>query len=128
MAMVMPRARSSGALSIESKLRNSAPPLRPSTLVMAAVSVVLPWSMWPMVPTLTWGLVRSNFCLAMPLLLPAIGRDNQGLVAVAHHRCVCLSPANRRDPVVPLLPVRPGNDLLGDRLGHLVVRAELHRV
>jgi hypothetical protein len=25
-------------------------------VVMAAVSVVLPWSIWPMVPTLTWGL------------------------------------------------------------------------
>ena len=36
-----------------------------STLVMAAVSVVLPWSMCPIVPTLTCGLVRSNFCLAM---------------------------------------------------------------
>jgi hypothetical protein len=29
------------------------------------VSVVLPWSMWPMVPTLRWGLFRSNFSLAM---------------------------------------------------------------
>src|SRR5438093_518795 len=34
------------------------------TLVMAAVRVVLPWSTWPIVPTLTWGLVRSNFCFA----------------------------------------------------------------
>jgi len=35
------------------------------------VVVVLPWSTWPMVPTLTWGLVLSNFCLAIlsfPLL------------------------------------------------------------
>jgi len=30
----------------------------------AAVRLVLPWSMWPIVPTLTWGLVRSNFFLA----------------------------------------------------------------
>src|SRR5450830_360413 len=28
---------------------------------MAAVRVVLPWSTWPIVPTLTWGLVRANF-------------------------------------------------------------------
>ena len=35
------------------------------TLVSAAVSVVLPWSMCPMVPTLTCGLLRSNFSLAM---------------------------------------------------------------
>ena len=32
---------------------------------MAAVSDVLPWSMWPIVPTLTCGFVRSNFFLAM---------------------------------------------------------------
>ena len=31
----------------------------------AAVRVVLPWSMCPMVPTLTCGLLRSNFSLAM---------------------------------------------------------------
>ena len=30
---------------------------------MAAVSVVLPWSMWPIVPMFTCGLVRSNFFL-----------------------------------------------------------------
>src|SRR5450830_656614 len=63
--MVMPRSRSSGALSIESKARNSAPPFRARYLVMAAVSVVLPWSMWPIVPILTCGLVRSNFFFAI---------------------------------------------------------------
>ena len=35
-------------------------PCSASTLVMAAVSVVLPWSTWPMVPMLTWGFVRLN--------------------------------------------------------------------
>jgi hypothetical protein len=35
--------------------------LAASTEVMAAVSVVLPWSTWPIVPTFTWGLVRVNF-------------------------------------------------------------------
>src|SRR5699024_7612510 len=35
------------------------------TLVIAAVRVVLPWSMWPMVPMLTWGLVRLNTCFAI---------------------------------------------------------------
>lgn len=29
-------------------------------MVRAAVSVVLPWSTWPMVPMLTWGFFRSN--------------------------------------------------------------------
>src|SRR6476660_4774101 len=32
---------------------------------MAAVRVVLPWSTWPMVPTLTCGLVRSNLPFAI---------------------------------------------------------------
>ncbi len=40
-------------------------PFSARTLVMAAVRVVFPWSMWPIVPTLAWGLVRSNFSLAM---------------------------------------------------------------
>ena len=35
---------------------------------MAAVSVVLPWSMWPIVPTLICGFDRSNFFFAMWLL------------------------------------------------------------
>src|ERR1700682_1821372 len=64
--MVMPRALSSGALSIESKLRNLFFGLcLASTLVIAAVSVVLPWSMCPIVPILTCGLLRSNFSFAI---------------------------------------------------------------
>src|SRR5438045_4964665 len=63
--MVIPRSFSSGALSIESKARNSAPPLSERVLVIAAVSVVLPWSMCPIVPTFTCGLVRSNFFFAI---------------------------------------------------------------
>src|SRR4051812_9530285 len=62
----MPRAFSSGALSIESKLRNLFFGLcLASTLVIAAVNVVLPWSTCPMVPMLTCGLLRSNFSLLM---------------------------------------------------------------
>src|SRR5262249_1552906 len=34
-------------------------------ITSAAVSVVLPWSMWPMVPTLTCGLVRAKTSLAI---------------------------------------------------------------
>jgi len=45
MAMVMPRSRSSGALSIWSNGVKSASPFSASTFVMAAVRVVLPWSM-----------------------------------------------------------------------------------
>ena len=59
----MPRSRSSGALSIWSKGVKSARPLSAWRLVIAAVSVVLPWSMCPIVPMFTWGLFRSNFCL-----------------------------------------------------------------
>src|SRR5882672_841984 len=62
--MVIPRSRSSGALSIVSKARYSASPFRARYLVIAAVRLVLPWSMWPIVPILTCGLVRSNFFLA----------------------------------------------------------------
>ena len=64
---MIPRWRSSGALSIEAKSRTLVFPLpaSASTLVIAAVSVVLPWSMCPMVPTLRCGFVRSNFCLPM---------------------------------------------------------------
>jgi hypothetical protein len=36
-----------------------------STFVIAAVSVVLPWSMCPIVPTFRCGFERSNFCLPM---------------------------------------------------------------
>src|SRR5712672_487635 len=62
----MPRAFSSGALSIESKLRNLTFGLcLASVLVIAAVSVVLPWSICPIVPILTCGLLRSNFSFAI---------------------------------------------------------------
>src|SRR5687768_17849897 len=68
----MPRAFSSGALSIWSKADASLRfgYLSCSTLVIAAVSVVLPWSMCPMVPMLTCGLVRSNLALATGFLSP----------------------------------------------------------
>ncbi len=64
--MVIPRSRSSFALSIWSNGVKglTSGNLSCSTLVIAAVSVVLPWSMCPMVPMLTCGFVRSN--LAFP--------------------------------------------------------------
>jgi len=43
--MVMPRSRSSGALSIESNDRSLARPFFAWRMVMADVNVVLPWSM-----------------------------------------------------------------------------------
>jgi hypothetical protein len=63
--MVMPRSRSSGALSIWSYAMNFAKFFFASTLVIAAVSVVLPWSTCPIVPTFRCGLLRTNFSLAI---------------------------------------------------------------
>ncbi len=55
----------SDALATSSYGTNFAHPLSAATFVRAAVKVVLPWSMWPIVPTFTCGFVRSNFSLAM---------------------------------------------------------------
>src|SRR5574338_966692 len=52
---------------------NCAPPFCASTFVIAAVSVVLPWSTCPIVPTFTCGFERSNFSLPMATL-PAVAR------------------------------------------------------
>src|SRR3954454_295207 len=93
----MTRSRSSGALSIWSKGVKSARPLSAWRLVIAAVRVVLPWSMCPIVPTFTWGLFRSNFFLP-----------------------ICPSPSR-------LLARHPGDDLLRDVGRELVVGVQLHR-
>src|SRR3954467_5295643 len=95
----MSRWRSSGALSIDAKSRTTVlPPASASTFVIAAVSVVFPWSMCPIVPTLTCGFERSNFCLAIPLVL----RYWLGAAAA-------------------LL-----DDLAGDRLRNFLVMIEIH--
>src|SRR5512141_461547 len=65
MLIVMPRAFSSGALSIWSYALYSALPSIWLTFVIAAVRVVLPWSMCPIVPTFRCGLFLSYFCFAM---------------------------------------------------------------
>src|SRR6266545_819027 len=70
MLIVTPRSTSSGARSIRSNAVNRVvdPSRSASTLVIAAVRVVLPWSTWPMVPTLTCGLERTNCCLVIGVL------------------------------------------------------------
>src|SRR5918992_830087 len=84
----MPRCFSSGALSIWSKptsrLAGSSGTVLANTLVMAAVKVVLPWSTWPMVPTLRCGLVLSNTPRDIMSLLPLrhLGRDALGHLGV----------------------------------------------
>ena len=62
---MIPRSRSSGALSIWSYAVNVASPFFAWIAVIAAVNVVFPWSTCPIVPTFTCGFVRSNFALAM---------------------------------------------------------------
>ena len=75
-------------------------PVSASTFVIAAVSVVLPWSICPIVPTLTCGFVRSNFCLA--IISP-------------------VSPCSLASRCSPVL-----DDLARDRLRHFLVAVELH--
>src|SRR5918911_3900639 len=118
--MVIPRARSSGALSICSNGVKSAHPFSASVLVIAAVSVVLPWSTWPIVPTLTCGLVRSNFCFAMDLVLLL----NQ---VTASRRAV--TGDRKRIPVTALcnLSAPFGDNLLCQVIGQRLVISELHR-
>src|SRR3954452_18264067 len=112
----MPRAFSSGALSIwsnaDASLRSGY--LSCSTLVIAAVSVVLPWSMCPMVPMLTCGFVRSNFAFA------TVGSSPRGYAVVR-----ALGWAVRR---WGLLARRLGDDLLGHVGRDLRVAVEDHRV
>src|SRR6185312_14531335 len=102
----MPRCFSSGALSISSKATAVPPPCSASTFVIAAVRVVLPWSMCPMVPTLTCGFVRSNFCLPMSLCLRR-NDSNYGQLDGSAFRL-------------------GAHDRLRDRRGDILVAVELH--
>src|SRR3989475_5593488 len=104
----MPRSRSSGALSIWSKATYVVAALAlASTLVIAAVNVVLPWSMCPIVPTFTCGFVRSYFAFA--IMWPPTAR-------------LAGSGPSRR------LAGDFGHDLVGDRGRDFLVARELHRV
>src|SRR5256714_5889631 len=113
--MVMPRSFSSFALSIASKgvkgLTRGI--LSCSTLVIAGVSVVLPWSMCPMVPILTCGLVRWNLAFATAFSSLVLRPAHRG----GRVRTDCL-----------LLASRLGDDLLGNAGRDLGIRIELHAV
>src|SRR5580693_929612 len=123
--MVIPRSFSSFALSIWSKGVKgfTSGILSCRTLVIAAVRVVLPWSMCPMVPMLTCGLVRWNFAFATGISSLRSGPLwwvwSVSGVPIA---CCCV-PRERK-----LLAARLGDDLLGDARRHLGVRVELHAV
>src|SRR5215469_7200380 len=130
--MVMPRSFSSFALSIWSKGVKglTSGNLSCSTLVIAAVRVVLPWSMWPMVPMLTCGLVRWNFAFATGISSlrsgpPAVGLD-YSLLGLLVGQCLPRLPG--RGGQSELLAARLGDDLLGDVRRDFGVRVELHAV
>src|SRR6202023_4074910 len=79
------------------------------TLVVVAVKVVLPCSMWPMVPMFTCGLLRSNFSLAIflyPLLqifcIPQLQNDWSG------GRDLNPQPSPWKSETLPLSYPRPG--------------------
>src|SRR5687768_5182226 len=57
-----------------------------STFVIAAVKVVLPWSMCPIVPMFTCGFVRSNFAFAIAPLPPVHDRRRVMKKSGAHVR------------------------------------------
>src|SRR3954466_10252893 len=126
MEIVIPRAFSSGALSIwsnaDASLRSGYLSCR--TLVIAAVSVVFPWSMCPMVPMLTCGLVRSNLALATGFLSPCVSQSYASLGV----RAVLAAPGSPRGRQGVLLAGRLGDDLLGDVGRDLGVRVEHHGV
>src|SRR6185312_3811548 len=45
------------------------------TAKIAVVSVVFPWSTWPIVPTFTCGFERSNLGFAIIILLHSVGQS-----------------------------------------------------
>src|SRR5437762_677695 len=103
--MVMPRAFSSGALSIESNDRYLFFGLcLDRTLVITAVSVVLPWSMCPIVPTFTCGFALSNFSFAISQLLRVLNR------------------------FLDFSTLCSGNDFVGNRLRDFFVVCKMHRI
>src|SRR4029077_18863161 len=91
----------SEAFATSSYGTNFAHPLSAATFVSAAVRVVLPWSMCPIVPTFTCGLDRSNFSLAIEVrsvsVLPGLLREGP----TYRHRGAGLAKQARRRYFVP---------------------------
>src|SRR3989440_11629617 len=123
MAIVMPRSRSSGALSIWSKAIYLLLALAlASTLVMAAVRVVLPWSTCPIVPTFTCGFVRSNFFFAITGRPPVFLQPACPVYSHESARVLCWR-------IRALCALASSLDQrLCDVRRHLFVMIELHRV
>src|SRR5690348_16868800 len=122
----MPRSRSSGALSIWSKATYLEPPALASTLVIAAVSVVLPWSMCPIVPTFTCGLFRTNFCfpIAHYLLKIPARADRFSTAPLRQVSSSCYPLRRARLACASRLTL----DFLGQVFRHFLVVRELHGI
>src|ERR1019366_3242496 len=86
-----------------------ASPFFDCTFTSAAVRVVLPWSIWPIVPTFTWGLLRTNFSLAMTV----VSWDSKGGCYVGSKGN--LDPTTGLEPVTSSLPRKCSTTELGGR-------------
>src|SRR3982074_3289723 len=115
----MPRSFSSGALSMSSTARFWMLECSVARqLMIAAVSVVLPWSTCPVVPMLTCGFDRSNFAFAM---MP-FSRCPSYCAWCVVEALRSASPLGGRE----FLSLSLGDDLFLDGLRRLLVVRELH--
>src|SRR5919109_686062 len=99
-----------------------------NTLVIALVNVVLPWSICPMVPTLTCGFVRTNRSFAIP---PSSYGSTMDLAMSCSlrqlARCLHASRLHRQFFLcLPLFPLE--EEFLRQVKGNFLVRAEMHRI
>src|SRR5512133_2853848 len=101
---------------------NCASPFDAQYLVIAAVSVVFPWSTCPMVPTFTCGLLRSNFSLPM---ISLSSLETAALLRAGGGSALRLRDDGLRDAVRDLRVVR---ELHGVGGAALRLRAEVRRV
>src|SRR5688572_14590792 len=122
----------SDAFATSSYGTNFAHPLSAATFVSAAVKVVFPWSMCPIVPTFTCGFERSNFSLAICDVRPIRSLMPRGVLPRPVF-CYRFLPARVR-PVSPDLPLearrhRPWRAKDGaddqDRTGDLVLTKDV---
>src|SRR4051812_24036475 len=112
----------SDAFATSSYGTNFAHPLSAATFVSAAVRVVLPWSMCPIVPTFTCGLDRSNFSLAIEVRLRLSVRCSAGSAS--------RNPAYRVRFAEPRLlrSLDTRDHFLAHVARRLLVAIEMHRV
>src|SRR5678816_3114056 len=128
---------------------NFAQPLSAATFVSAAVNVVFPWSMCPIVPTFTCGLDRSNFSFAIEVrsvVFQSAGLHTSGPGLRSPFRTeLCIAGSTRQDLAYTvhlqrraglalkthralLRPLDPRHDLFAHARRRLLVPIEVHRV